>query len=124
MPVRVGNTAITAIGKVKLGTTNITKIFRGTTQIWPNIIVYSFREKSLSSTTGAGACALVNTTNGAFRYSNVEFPIVGTVLYTDNTLTTPMNGNNDWYIFNNAFTGTSYRINTSGVVTETFDCGF
>jgi hypothetical protein len=36
MPVRVGNTAIASLGKIKLGTTNITKVFRGSVQIWPS----------------------------------------------------------------------------------------
>jgi hypothetical protein len=36
MPVRVGNTEIASLGKIKLGTTNITKVFRGSVQIWPS----------------------------------------------------------------------------------------
>jgi hypothetical protein len=38
MPVRLGNTEIASLGKIKLGTTNITKVYQGTTQIWPSSI--------------------------------------------------------------------------------------
>jgi hypothetical protein len=35
MAIRIGTTEITTIGKIKLGTTNITKVYQGVNQIWP-----------------------------------------------------------------------------------------
>jgi hypothetical protein len=38
MSIKVGTTEIATVGKIKLGTTNITKVFRGSVQIWPSFI--------------------------------------------------------------------------------------
>jgi hypothetical protein len=35
MAIRIGTTEITAVGKIKLGTVNITKVYQGVNQIWP-----------------------------------------------------------------------------------------
>jgi hypothetical protein len=120
MPVRVGNTAITTIGKVKLGTTNITKIFRGNIQIFPPL--FPFEAWSSGQTTGAAACSI-----GGYDityYSNVANPTIGSIIYTSPITANVLTGGNKWYIFGGSMFGYSYQINNSGVIIATYDCMF
>ena len=121
MPLRVGTTEIATVGKVKLGTTNITKIFRGSTQIWP-VQAFSFPAGSLSSTDGAGGCAFDPT--GSTVYSNVASPTIGNIIYTNSSLTTVLVGGNQWYAIGGNMFGYSWQINNSGVIVANYDCGF
>ena len=120
MPLRVGNTAITAIGKVKLGTTNITKIFRGTNQIFPPL--FPFEVWSVGQTTGASACSIFTYDNT--YYSDVANPTIGDTIYTSSITSSVLPGGNLWYIFGGSMFGYSYQINNSGVIIATYDCMF
>lgn len=121
MPVKVGTTEIATVGKVKLGTTNITKIFRGTTQIWP-VQAFSFPAGSLSSTDGAGGCSIDPT--GSTVYSNVASPTIGNTIYTNFALTNVLVGGNQWYSIGGNMLGASWQINNSGVIVDGYNCGF
>jgi hypothetical protein len=41
MSIKVGTTDIAAVGKIKLGTSNITKVYQGTNQIFPSSVGFS-----------------------------------------------------------------------------------
>lgn len=125
MPLRVGTTDIATVGKVKLGTTNITKIFRGTTQIWPSLEVYSFVAAGISSESGSGACGInFDPALNITLYSESEIPWTTDIMYSSNTLSTPFNGGSQWYRIGGDMDGYSYQINSSGVIIATYDCMF
>ena len=120
MPLRVGNTAITSIGKVKLGTTNITKIFRGTNQIFPPL--FPFEVWSVGQTTGESACSIFTYDNT--YYSDVANPTIGDTIYSNSSLTTVLSGGSQWYAIGGNMFGYSWQINNSGVIIANYDCGF
>ena len=120
MPLRVGNTAITAIGKVKLGTTNITKIFRGTNQIFPPL--FPFEVWSVGQTTGASACSIFTYDNT--YYSDVANPTIGNTIYTSSITASVLPGGNLWYSFGGTMLGAAWQINNSGVIIDAYNCGF
>ncbi len=122
MSIKVGTTDITTVGKIKLGSSNITKVYKGTTQIWPVVSFYSFPAGSFSSTDGTGACAISPT--GTTYYSNVSAPWIGNTMYTNSSLTTVLNGANQWFRIGGSMDNSSYQINSLGVIIDAYDCGF
>jgi hypothetical protein len=122
MSIKVGTTDIVTVGKIKLGTSNITKVYKGTTQIWPVASFYSFPAGSFSSTNGTGACAISPT--GNTYYSNVSTPTIGNTMYTNSSLTTVLNGAGQWFSIGGSMYGASYQINSSGVIIDAYNCGF
>ena len=116
MPLRVGNTAITTVGKVKLGTTNITKIFRGTTQIWPSTVVsYTFSFGN-AYFTASEACSNANNTRNL--YSASSSLSIGVILYTDINLTTPYSNENPY----SKNVNTVYETNIDGEIVSITNC--
>jgi hypothetical protein len=125
MSIKVGTTDIATVGKIKLGTTNITKVFRGTTQIWPLAELYSFVAAGISSGSGSGACGInFDPALNITLYSESEIPWTSDIMYSNNSLSTPFNGGSQWYRIGGDMDGYSYQINNSGVIIATYDCMF
>jgi len=116
MAVRVGNTEIASLGKIKLGNTNITKVFRGSVQIFPSVFTYEIGNEESAS--GTNVCSLA--TSYTNRYSNTSNLVVGSVIYTDINLTTLWNGFNNFRCIRIQGTsvGNAYKVNNNGVVIE------
>jgi hypothetical protein len=82
-------------------------------------------EQSMSSTgatSSSAACAF--TTYPLKKYSVQFLPVVGDVIYNDINLTQPFAGNTIWFKFFIVYFNTtrSFRINASGVITESATC--
>jgi hypothetical protein len=121
MPVRVGNTEIASLGKIKLGTTNITKVFCGSVQIWPSSFLFE------GGNAQSGSASLTCSSTTSFQsglYCSTSSLVVGSVIYTDSNLTTVWQGLNSFWVIR--LQGTSqqiaYRVNNSGVVQEVVPC--
>lgn len=86
-------------------------------------MVYSWSSNLLGYVESAFAC-LIN--NCDFQvYSDVSTLVIGDVIYTNNTLTTPFVGNGNWYRLNYNCDGIlvyAARINSSGVITNILTC--
>ena len=86
-------------------------------------MVYSWSSNLLGYVESAFAC-LIN--NCDFQvYSDVSTLVIGDVIYTNNTLTTPFVGNGNWYRLNYNCDGVlvyAARINSSGVITNILTC--
>jgi hypothetical protein len=104
MGVKIGTTAITDVGKIKLGTTNITKVYQGVNQIWPTTVITSYSYSVKLGTTTSNVCTATPTT----VYSNSSTWVFGAELYTDAALTNYVTGfdyavisgtNDIWAIF-------------------------
>lgn len=70
----------------------------------------------------SAACAF--TTYTLTKYSAQFLPVIGDVIYNDINLTQPFAGNTLWYKFFIVYFNTtrSYRINASGVITDSVTC--
>jgi hypothetical protein len=121
MSIKVGTTDISALGKIKLGTTNITKVFRGTTQIWPSSFL--FEAGNAQSSIASLTCSSTTSFQSGL-YCSTSNLVVGSVLYTNSNLTTVWQGSNSFWVIR--LQGTSqqiaYRVNNSGVVQEIVPC--
>lgn len=78
-------------------------------------------------TSGANACSAPGEDVVRIRYniSNSDTVSIGTAVYTDNGLTSPLNGGNLWYHYYEigSITPTqSLQINNSGVIVNIFNC--
>ena len=62
MGVKIGTTAITDAGKIKLGSTNITKVYQGVNQIWPTTVITSYSYSVKLGTTTSNVCSATPTT--------------------------------------------------------------
>ncbi len=86
-------------------------------------VIYSWSSNLLGYVESAFAC-LIN--NCDFQvYSDVSTLVIGDVIYTNNTLTTPFVGNGNWYRLNYNCGGVlvyAARINSSGVITDILTC--
>ena len=89
MAIKIGNTDISTVGSIKLGTTNVTKVYLGTTQIFPVGGVIAYAHDVKLGNNNAQACSATTET----VYSADEFFTTGITLYTTNTLTTLVSGN-------------------------------
>jgi hypothetical protein len=89
MAVKIGNIDISTVGKIKLGSTNITKVYLGTTQIFPVGDVISYAHDVKLGNNNAQACSATTET----VYSADEFFTTGITLYSDALLTTLVSGN-------------------------------
>jgi hypothetical protein len=120
MPVRVGNTEIASLGKIKLGTTNITKVFRGSVQIWP-VLNYVQLNRSISGFATANlACADIGN-----PVTIVYQQLTTNKIFTDAALTNTFNGLTQWYLFYSESGGVSnYRINYTGDIMTDYNCDF
>jgi hypothetical protein len=89
MAIKIGTTDLSTVGKIKLGSTNVTKVYLGTTQIFPvgSVIAYAHDVKLGNS--NASACSATTET----VYSADEFFTTGIILYSDALLTTLVSGN-------------------------------
>lgn len=125
MAIKIGTTAITSVGKIKLGTTNIQKVYQGTNQIFPVTSVYSFVTAGITSSSGSGACNINFDPILNFNlYSSVATPDVGSTMYTNNTLTTVCDGGSQWYRIGGSMDGATYQINNLGIIINAYNCGF
>ena len=89
--------------------------------LW-EITVYQF-DFGPAYSSGSAACVF-NETTSRTRYSNTPNLVVGTIIYTDLSLTLPLNGGGSWFQrLPNTF-GYSYQINSSGQITAINDCGY
>jgi hypothetical protein len=104
MAIKIGTTAITDVGKIKLGTSNITKVYQGVNQIWPTTVITSYSYSVKLGTTLTNVCTATPIT----VYSNSSTWVFGAELYTDAALTNyvtdfdyvVLSGTNDiWAIF-------------------------
>lgn len=112
MSVKVGTTDIATVGKVKLGTTNITKVYQGSTQIWP-VNTYYTRLSSNGSVTQDGACSIPGGLSTTYY---IQTPIDR--VFTNISLTTPLNGLNKWYVFSDY---NVVQIDTNGYIVDYYD---
>ena len=124
MSVKVGTTDIATVGKVKLGTTNITKVYRGSTKIWPAVVAYSFNTAGISGGSSSGVCNVNFDTMLDFTlYSDVQYPAIGNgTMYTDPLLENKFNGGDQWYKVNVLGTIMSYSITTTGGINDSSPC--
>lgn len=78
---------------------------------------YSYNFSTSGASSGGLACGLSPIT--LTLYSPSSSLIVGTILFSDTSLTMVFDGNN---LFWNTSTGYSYRISELGVITAVFEC--
>jgi hypothetical protein len=83
MAIKIGTTAITDAGKIKLGTSNITKVYQGVNQIWPTTVITSYSYSVKLGTTLTNVCTATTVT----VYSDSSTWVFGAELYTDAALT-------------------------------------
>jgi hypothetical protein len=104
MAIKIGTISITDVGKIKLGTTNITKVYQGVNQIWPTTVITSYSYTVKLGTTLTNVCTSTTVT----IYSDSSTWVFGAELYTDAALTNyvtgfdyvVLSGTNDiWAIF-------------------------
>ena len=89
MAIKIGTTSITEVGKIKLGSTNITKVYQGVNQIWPATVTsYAYTVKL--GTTLTNVC----TATPVPVYSDSSTWTVGMGLYSDAGLTFPLDNDN------------------------------
>lgn len=88
----IGNNQIT---DVQLGTTDIAKVYLGTTLIWERISLTAFSISTLG-TTQVNAC---DETADTTRYHDGagSYPVNGDFVYTDSGGSNPFDGNNEWF---------------------------
>jgi hypothetical protein len=93
MAIKIGTTDLSTVGKIKLGSTNVTKVYLGTTQIFPVTGYYPFATQYKDSPVGSvDACsgALFNFTlyttnsNGIVSVGDVVYIEVDGIYYTYN----------------------------------------
>ena len=79
----------------------------------------SFYTSDFASSTiqASESCTLLTVNN---YYSSLNYPVVGSVLYTNTALTMPLVGNNRWF-YNDAY-AVSFRVDSSGIIIEQFAC--
>jgi hypothetical protein len=88
MAIKIGTTSITDIGKIKLGSTNITKVYQGVNQIWPTTVITSYSYSVKLGTTLTNVCSATPVP----VYSNSSTWVFGAELYTDAALTNYVTG--------------------------------
>jgi hypothetical protein len=89
--------------------------------LW-EITVYQFGF-SAGYSTGADACSFAEPIIRT-RYTNTANPTIGTIIYTDLSLTLPLNGGSSWYQANGTMYGSSWQINSSGEIIGIYNCMF
>lgn len=72
---------------------------------------------TLGQSTASAACGLSFPRS---RFADTPTPGINTVIYTDAELTLPYNGQGLWYGIQG--TNTSWLINTSGLIIDSYDC--
>jgi hypothetical protein len=92
MGVKIGTTEITDVGKIKLGSTNITKVYQGVNQIWPTTVITSYSYSVKLGTTLTNVCTATTVT----VFSDSSTWALGMGLYSDAALTNylPLVGDN------------------------------
>jgi hypothetical protein len=123
MSIKVGTTDIATVGKIKLGTSNITKVYQGTTQIWPvgSGLPYNFG----AGYTAEGDACLLTDSYGLTLYTDIipDNWDIYTQFFTDATLTTPYFGNEKYRVCQQ-FIGAAILIDNDGWILEVYNCGF
>jgi hypothetical protein len=91
MAIKIGTTSITDVGKIKLGSTNITKVYQGVNQIWPTTVITSYSFSVKLGTTTSNVCSATPIT----IYSDVGVWGSGEMsLWLDAALTIGLSGYN------------------------------
>jgi hypothetical protein len=82
MAIKIGNTDISTVGKIKLGSTNVTKVYLGTTQIFPvGVTYYPFATSVVSATGASTACSLSLVTYTLYTTNSNGIVNVGDIVY-------------------------------------------
>ena len=58
MPIKIGSTEIVSVGKIKIGSTNVTKVYKGATQIWPPSTTIQFSVSFQTNMSASGSVRL------------------------------------------------------------------
>jgi hypothetical protein len=93
MAVKIGNIDISTVGSIKLGSTNVTKVYLGTTQIFPvGVTYYPFATSYAYSLNTATACSLTLTSGTLYTTNSNGIVNVGDIVYVyDGTSYFPFN---------------------------------
>lgn len=82
MAVKIGTTDIATVGKIKIGSTDITKVYQGTTQIWPaGVTYYAFCTSWVANTGASGACSTSLITDTLYTTNSSGVVNVGNIVY-------------------------------------------
>jgi hypothetical protein len=78
--------------------------------------------RSLERLTSGSVCVF-GLTYPNTSYTAEQYVVLGTIVYDNEALTIPFNGNDFWFGFA-ATSGAAYQINSSGQVIDEVNCGF
>ena len=125
MALKVGNTEISDL---KLGTTDVQKVYKGTNLIWErNATLKLIQFYDNVEIVEAAACAIGSNANGAddYYFDGVgNYPAVGDTIYVLPTAS-PSNalvGGFVWYLTEDD--EIAYKINSDGLVIDSLQCLF
>jgi hypothetical protein len=93
MAIKIGTTDLSTVGKIKLGSTNVTKVYLGTTQIFPvGVTYYPFATSYAYSLNTTTACSLTLTSGTLYTTNSNGIVNVGDIVYVyDGTSYFPYN---------------------------------
>jgi hypothetical protein len=82
MAIKIGNIDISTVGKIKLGSTNVTKVYLGTTQIFPvGVTYYPFATSHYNSAEIVDACSSMLFSETLYTTNSNGIVNVGDIVY-------------------------------------------
>jgi hypothetical protein len=82
MAIKIGNTDLSTVGKIKLGSTNVTKVYLGTTQIFPvGVTYYPFATSHYNSAEIVDACSSMLFSVTIYTTNSNGIVNVGDIVY-------------------------------------------
>jgi hypothetical protein len=126
MAIKIGTTDLSTVGKIKLGSTNVTKVYLGTTQIFPvGVTYYLFASSYSEDISSSSACSASLVSNNLYTTnSNGIVGIGDTIYYFFEGEYYPYTGDFDYVSYNEGSTRKVLNIdNGTGEILSKSTCG-
>jgi hypothetical protein len=126
MAVKIGNIDISTVGSIKIGSTNVTKVYLGTTQIFPvGVTYYLFASSYSESSSSSSACSNSLVSNNLYTTNSNGIVDVGDTIYIFiEGEYYPYTGDFDYVSYNEGSTRKVLNIdNGTGEILSKSNCG-
>ena len=126
MAVKIGNTDLSTVGSIKIGSTNVTKVYLGTTQIFPvGVTYYLFASSYSEDTSSSSACSNSLVSNNLYTTNSNGIVDVGDTIYIFiEGEYYPYTGDFDYVSYNEGSTRKVLNIdNGTGEIVSKSNCG-
>jgi hypothetical protein len=126
MAIKIGTTDLSTVGKIKLGSTNVTKVYLGTTQIFPvGVTYYLFASSYSEDTSSSSACSASLVSNNLYTTNSNGIVGIGDTIYIFiEGEYYPYTGDFDYVSYNEGSTRKVLNIDTgTGEILSKSNCG-